>query len=383
VKRPVSELARRGVVAGVAAVAVLALVGVVVFWPSGDAPSLGVTARNLVDAKVTSVEQSTCLSVEVPEATEDCQRVEARLSDGSVVFFVVLATDTRIPELDEGDRVVLFESPSSPSEFRYSFVDFQRGPPLLLLALVFAVVVILLGRWQGVRALAGLVVSGLVLVGFLVPSLLRDSPAVLVALTAAAVIAFAAIYLAHGVNMASSVALVSTLVSLAMITLLAVVVVSAARITGISDESAQVLRITASAVDLRGLLIAGIVIGALGALDDVTVSQVSTVGALRRADPSMPAGRLYQEASRVGRDHVASTVNTLVLTYAGAALPLLLLFAQGDQSVLRVLSGEIVAIEIVRTLVGSIGLVLSVPIATLLAAHVLRPSDEGTGQHVH
>jgi uncharacterized membrane protein len=371
------------VVAGVAAVAVLALVGVVVFWPSGDAPSLGVTARNLVDAKVTSVEQSTCLSVEVPEATEDCQRVEARLSDGSVVFFVVLATDTRIPELDEGDRVVLFESPSSPSEFRYSFVDFQRGPPLLLLALVFAVVVILLGRWQGVRALAGLVVSGLVLVGFLVPSLLRDSPAVLVALTAAAVIAFAAIYLAHGVNMASSVALVSTLVSLAVITLLAVVVVSAARITGISDESAQVLRITASAVDLRGLLIAGIVIGALGALDDVTVSQVSTVGALRRADPSMPAGRLYQEASRVGRDHVASTVNTLVLTYAGAALPLLLLFAQGDQSVLRVLSGEIVAIEIVRTLVGSIGLVLSVPIATLLAAHVLRPSDEGTGQHVH
>jgi uncharacterized membrane protein len=132
-----------------------------------------------------------------------------------------------------------------------------------------------------------------------------------------------------------------------------------------------VVRVTAEALDLRGLLVAGIVIGALGVLDDVTVSQVSTVDALRRANPGLPRRLLYREAMRVGRDHAASTVNTLVLAYAGASLPLLLFFAQGDQPVGRMLSRELVAVEIVRMLVGSIGLVAAVPITTGLAALVM------------
>ena len=139
---------------------------------------------------------------------------------------------------------------------------------------------------------------------------------------------------------------------------------TATHLTGLADNSAQVLRVTASALDLRGLLVAGIVVGALGVLDDVTVSQVSIVAALRRANPGLGWRLLYGEAMSVGRDHVASTVNTLVLAYAGASLPLLLFFTQGDQPVERLLTGELIAVEIVRMLVGSIGLVASVPITT-------------------
>jgi uncharacterized membrane protein len=227
-----------------------------------------------------------------------------------------------------------------------------------------------------VRALIGLAASGAILVAFLVPALLRDEPAVPVALAATVVIAFIALYLAHGVNAGTTVALAGTLVSLALTAGLAFVVAALAEFSGLADARAQTLRVTADALDLRGLLVAGIVVGALGVLDDVTVSQVSIVAALRRANPGLPPHLLYREATKVGRDHVASTVNTLVLAYAGASLPLLLFFAQGDQPVARLLTGELIAVEIVRMLVGSIGLVASVPITTALAALVLSPRDD-------
>ncbi len=218
---------------------------------------------------------------------------------------------------------------------------------------------------------------------FVVPSLLRDQPAVPVALTGAILIAVLALYLAHGLTMSTTVALAGTLVSLLLITFGALLAASAAELTGLADEQAQILRVTAGALDLRGLLVAGIVVGALGVLDDVTVTQVSTVAALRRTDPTIGSRALYNEAIRVGRDHVASTVNTLVLAYAGAALPLVLLFAQGTLPFARILTGEVVAVEVVRMLVGSIGLVLSVPITTALAAIVLTPEDEPGHSHGH
>jgi uncharacterized membrane protein len=218
-----------------------------------------------------------------------------------------------------------------------------------------------------------------------VPALLRDSPTLPVALAGTVAIAFIALYLAHGFKLGTTVALGGTLVALAITSGLAVAVVSVTHLTGLADDSAQVLRVTAEALDLRGLLIAGIVIGALGVLDDVTVSQVSTVDALRRANPGLPRRLLYREAMRVGRDHAASTVNTLVLAYAGASLPLLLFFAQGDQPAARMLTRELIAVEIVRMLVGSIGLVAAIPITTGLAALVMgggevQRSDDGFRQ---
>ena len=269
---------------------------------------------------------------------------------------------------------------TAPREFRYSFADFQRSAPLWWLVGLFVVVVVAFGRWQGVQALGGLAASGAVLIAFLVPALLRDAPAVPVALAATAVIAFVALYLAHGVNAGTTVALAGTLVSLALTAGLAFAVAALAQFSGLADDRAQTLQITADALDLRGLLVAGIVVGALGVLDDVTVSQVSIVAALRRANPGLPPHLLYREATKVGRDHVASTVNTLMLAYVGASLPLLLFFVQGDQPVGRLLAGELIAVEIVRMLVGSIGLVASVPITTALAAVVLAPAGDVLGR---
>ena len=377
---PEQHPAVRRVTLLVAVAAALAILGLVALWPRGDAPDLGVQPNDYVDATVTGFDDSgSCYELEI-EAPAPCQIVDAELASGpdagDQITFQVRPTQFEVPPLEVGDEVVLLDIPTSPPEYRYSFSDFQRTTPLVWLIVAFVVVVVAFGRWQGIRALAGLAASGLVLVGFVVPALLRSEPAVLVALTATTVIGFVALYLAHGVTRATTVALAGTLISLAATTLLAVIVVAATRMTGLVDQNARTLRVTADALDLRGLLVAGIVVGALGVLDDVTVSQVSTVGALRRADPTMSSVALYREAIRVGRDHVASTVNTLVLAYAGASLPLLLFFAQGNQPVGRLVTSELISVEIVRMLVGSIGLVLSVPITTALAAAVLGAGDQ-------
>jgi uncharacterized membrane protein len=374
-RRPVQVLTLAVVCLGA-----LALLGAVAFWPRGDAPDLGIQPTNYVDATVTAIDADTCQDPEIV-GPGPCQVVSAHLTSGpdsgDDITFEVRATQFDVPELAVGDDVVLLDVATSPAQYRYSFSDFQRSTPMLWLVAAFVVVVIAFGRWQGVRALVGLAASGLVLVAFLVPSLLRDEPAVPVALAAAVVIAFVALYLAHGVNVGTTVALAGTLGALALTTVLAFVVAAATNLTGLADERAQTLRVTADALDLRGLLIAGIVVGALGVLDDVTVSQVSIVAALRRANPGLSRRFLYREATHVGRDHVAATVNTLVLAYAGASLPLLLFFVQGDQPIGRLLTSEVIAVEVVRMLVGSIGLVASVPITTALAAAVLGPGDDG------
>jgi len=363
----------------------LAVLGAIAFWPRGDAPDLGVQPTTYVDATVTGIDADTCQDPEIV-APGPCQLVSAELTSGDnrgdEITFEVRATQFDVPELARGDRIVLLDVATSPPRYRYSFADFQRSTPMLWLLGAFVVVVIAFGRWQGVRALIGLAASGVVLLAFLVPALLRDEPAVPVALAATVAIAFIALYLAHGINTGTTVALAGTLAALAITTALAFGVAAATSLSGLADDRAQTLRVTAEALDLRGLLVAGIVVGALGVLDDVTVSQVSIVAALRRANPGLSRRFLYHEATKVGRDHVASTVNTLVLAYAGASLPLLLFFVQGDQPTGRLLTSELIAVEVVRMLVGSIGLVASVPITTALAAAVLGPGDDPHG-HSH
>jgi uncharacterized membrane protein len=370
----------------VAVAGALSLLGLVALWPRGDAPDLGMQPNTYVDGTITGIDDGVCDDTEI-NAPGQCLLVDTHLTSGpdsgDDITFQVRATQTDVPPLHTGDEVVLLDIVTSPPEFRYTFADFQREAPLLWLVLAFVVVVVAFGRWQGLRALGGLVASGLILVAFVVPALLRDEPALLVALAGTVAIAFVAIYLAHGLSTATTVALAGTIVSLVVTTVLAFVTAGLTSLTGLTDQNAQTLRVTAEALDLRGLLVAGIVVGALGVLDDVTVTQVSTVAALRRADPTMSTVRLYREATKVGRDHVASTVNTLVLAYAGASLPLLLFFSQGSQPVGRLLTGEVVAVEVVRMLVGSIGLVLSVPITTGLAAAVLGADDDAGHAGLH
>ncbi|MCI0345592.1 MAG: YibE/F family protein, partial [Chloroflexi bacterium] len=303
-----------------------------------------------------------------------CNLVRARVTEGpeeGAIVELELPLGAGIVEINDGDDIVLSYEPGAPPEAQYQFADFQRETPLALLALVFVVAVVALGRLRGGLAIAGLVASLLVIGVFVLPALLRGSSPLAVALVGASVVAFIALYLAHGVTARTTVALLGSLASLVLTGMLALVFVAATKLTGLADESAGFLQLTAGQVDLEGLLLAGIVIGSLGVLDDVTVTQVSAVWELHRTDPGLGPAGLYRSAVRIGRDHIASTVNTLVLAYAGASLPLLLLFTEADRAIGDVVTGETVAVEIVRTLVGSIGLVASVPITTALAAVVV------------
>ncbi|MGY6502189.1 MAG: YibE/F family protein [Acidimicrobiales bacterium] len=372
----------RAVLGGVALVAVVTVVGLILWWPRGEIADSGASVAGLSYPRATVVDiaPGECLTFEIAAPT-DCDLVTLTVTSGpdadSTVTMQVSAIDFDVPPLSVGDRLVVQYNPMAPAPYAYTFWEFERGAPLLALTFLFVVIVIVFGRWQGLRALTGLVVTFGIILVFLLPSLLRDQPAVGVALVGASLIAFSTLYLAHGVSLNTTVALVGTMASLVVITALGAVFVGLASLTGLSGPDAQLLRVSAEALDPAGLLLAGIIIGALGVLDDVTVTQVAAVAEIRNADPTMSGRELYRRGIRVGREHIAATVNTLVLAYVGASLSLMLFFVQSARPLGLVLGQEAVAIEIVRTLVGSIGLVAAVPITTGLAVLISRaePSD--------
>jgi uncharacterized membrane protein len=270
----------------------------------------------------------------------------------------------------------------------YTLQDFERRGPMLILAGLFVLVVLAFARWRGALSLVGLAISLAIVLLFVVPAILDGKSALLVAVVGAMAVALTTIPLAHGWGAKSLAALLGTAASLILTALLAVLFTDLTHLTGLSSEEAIFLQIGNADVSLQGLLLAGMVIGALGVLDDVTISQASTVLALRRANPALPFRRLFGLALEVGRDHVSATVNTLVLAYVGAALPILLLFSAADLGVGDAANLEVVAKEIVATLVGSIGLISAVPVTTGLAALLAVREDPGRleadgGAHAH
>jgi uncharacterized membrane protein len=283
-------------------------------------------------------------------------------------FSVDVSPESPLAAIEPETTIVVARNPDAPPTLRYSFVDVQRGPVLATLAVVFAIAVILLGRLRGAAALLGLVVTFLLLLEFVLPAILSGRDPTVVAAFSASAMAYVALYLAHGFGPMTSIALLGTLSSLLLTVLLGSLFVGLANFLVFTSEEAFLVTIGAANIDLSGMILAGVIIGALGAIDDMTVTQASAVAELAAASPEMPRHALVRAGLRIGRDHVSSTVNTLFLAYAGASLPLLLLFVLTDQSVLFVANRELVATEIVRTLVGSVGLVASVPITTWLAS---------------
>jgi len=349
------------------------LFGLAVLWPTGEPENDRQLLRlDFRDATVLAVQADVCPGIVTGSPSANCRLVTAGLTGGANagqrVSVIINESDPVVPKLDEGDRVVLAFNPQAIEQFRYTFADFQRNSPLLWLFGLFVIVVVALARWHGARAILAMLISLVVLVAWILPSLLRGNDALQVALVGAGVIAFVALYLTNGINTHTTVALLGTFAALVVTALLAWLFARLGNLTGVTDEAQQTLRFTATGVDLRDLVIAGSVIGALGVLDDMTVTQVSAVSELRRVDPTITRRRLYRSAMRIGRDHVGSTINTLVLAYAGASLPLLLIYVQSSTPLLRVFGAEVIATEIIRTLAGTIGLVLSVPITTALAA---------------
>lgn len=355
--------------------AALTLVGLVLLWPSG---SVQRTASDVepqatpVNAVVDTVGRELCDEAD-PESGQ-CQFLSVRITSGSFTgeqALIQLPGGAGTARFDDGDRIMVETFLDAEGQLQVSFIDFKRSSSLLVLLGLFVVVVLALGRLRGLGALGGLGASLLVLTVFVLPSILRGHDAVLVALVGASVIAFLALFLAHGLNVGTAIALIGTFASMAIIGVLAAIFSGVARLTGLADEYATVLPAFGIEVNLKGILLAGIVIGSLGVLDDVTVTQVSAVAELRAAQPDATPNQVYRQALNIGRDHIASTVNTLFLAYAGAALPLLLLFTQSQQPITSIVSRELVATEVIRSLVGSIGLVASVPITTLLASRVM------------
>ncbi|MGL4306670.1 MAG: YibE/F family protein [Mycobacteriaceae bacterium] len=282
------------------------------------------------------------------------------------------------PQLAVGDQLRITRQIDSTGTTKYGFNDYERSGQLILLAAVFAIVVIAVASWRGLRALAGIFVAFAVLVGFLLPALLDGKPAVPVALVSAAAILFAVLYLAHGVSLRTSSALVGTLSALLLSALLSWFAIKFSHITGLSDDSTSRLQLSIGHISIAGLILAGFIIGSLGVLNDVTITQASTVFELAELDNSSSRKTIFIGAMRVGRDHIASTVYTLVLAYAGSALPLLLLFSVAGRSLTDVLTSDQVAIELARSFVGGIALALSVPLTTFIAVVLARPQPGKT-----
>ena len=376
--RDVPVRAKRVLAATCAVLGVITCLGVLVLWPRGDAVSgllRDVTGlQETYDAEVLSVITESCRGT-LPEDDIQCAHVTFRLlggpDEGERASIEFQPDSPRLSSIERGTTIVLARNPDAPKIVRYGFVDIERGRIMLILAVVFAAAVVLLGRLRGVAALVGLAVTFFLLLEFALPAILSGHNPTIVAAFAASAMAFFALYLAHGFTAMTSIALLGTLASLLLTVLLGSVFTRLSNFSGLASEEAFLVNIGASELDLSGLVLAGVIIGALGAIDDMTVTQSSAVAELAAADPRADRGALFRAGLRIGRDHVSSTVNTLFLAYVGASLPLLLLFILTDQSPAFVATREVVATEIVRTLVGSIGLVASVPLTTWLAAYCL------------
>ncbi|MFI1366968.1 YibE/F family protein [Streptomyces griseochromogenes] len=397
---PVSKHLRKVIAAILIPFAAAVVIGLVVLWPGGAPPHerTGVGFdRQTQQATVTKVVEVSCKSVNASgdtptgdtstaegnsaqqEAKGTCKKATVRVDTGKDKgrTFTEIVQPDQSRQLRQDEKVVVAYEPSAPRDLQYSVTDVDRKFPMALLAGIFALAVVVVGRMRGVMALVALAVSFLVLTLFILPAILQGSNPLMVAVVGASAIMLIALYMCHGLSARTSVAVLGTLVSLLLIGVLGSEFIDWAALTGNTDDNTGLIHGLYPSIDMSGLLLAGVIIGSLGVLDDVTVTQTSAVWELHEANPSMGWRGLYRAGIRIGRDHIASVVNTLVLAYAGAALPLLLLFSIAQSSVGTVANSELVAEEIVRTLVGSIGLVASVPVTTALAALVVSADRPG------
>ena len=335
----------------------------VALWPS---PVTGETvADEFVTAKIDAVDISDDTGFG-PSAD-----VTVTVLDGpfaTQTFVLDTVPTTTLPTLSSGDRIELEQVVSPDGTPRFHLRDFRRAPALLVLIGLFVGAVLLVGRWHGFRALLGLAVSLFLVVRFIVPAILAGSNPAVVALVGAVAVMLVALYLTYGFNAMTASAAVGTAGALAITVGIGVTAIDRVKISGYATEEAVYAGMSVAGLDLRGIVLAGLIIAALGVLDDVTVSQASTVFALHDTDRTLTWRPLFTRAMTVGRDHISAVVNTLFLAYAGASLALLVLLSTSGVSAGQVFNSELFAEELVKILVGSLGLIAAVPCTTLLAA---------------
>ncbi len=315
--------------------------------------------------------------VEVLDGPEAGEAIDASVQGAGAALS---GSDDRLA-YEVGDEVVVarFTGPAGGAAF---IAEPWRVPMLGMVAAAFAAVVLVVGGLRGARSLVALALTLAVVIKLVVPLLLRGVDPVILAVGGGALVTLATLLMTEGLSRISLAALLGTMAALGLTAVLAGLFTVAAEFTALqgNEEIAFLIPLVGERIDLQGILLAATVFGALGVLDDVTVTQAATVEQLHRADPAAYRRGVIARAMRVGRSHIAATVNTLMLAYLGAGLPLLLLFALGGQEPLSVLNSEIVAVEVIRALVGSIGIVAAVPLTTLIAAALMVPASRSADE---
>lgn len=349
-------------------IGVATIVATVLLWPNADATddlrgSVGFAAPGVTfpDAEVVSVQRAS-ITAELLEGEDDGTEVT-----------VEVPPQVAESGLEAGDRIQLIRTPAGEgSDVTFGYFGTDRSADLWVLVALFVAVVLWVARLRGVLALVGLAFSASVVWLFVLPALLTGEPPVLVAVTGSVAILYVVLYTTHGFSMRTSAALAGTLGGLAITAAIGRWAVGSAHLAGNSDEGSNALSTFAESLSFQGLLVAAIILAGLGVLNDVTITQASAVWELRVASPGMSRTRLFTSAMRIGRDHIASSIYTIVFAYLGAALTLLLVIQLYDRSVYDLVGTEEIATEIVRSLTSSIGLVLAVPVTTLIAVITVR-----------
>jgi uncharacterized membrane protein len=366
--------------------AIWTVVGLIAFWPgdmshhvNSDVAGYSVPGVTYPKARITGSKDISCegLSGSTPGVNNArCAEVTSQLLEGDDKGQVVMVPITAAiysSGVKVGQVIKLVRVPPTADQpAQYQFSDFERSTPLLVVALIFAVVVIVVARWRGFAALIGLGFAGFIMVTFMFPALIAGSNPIMVGLIGSSAIMFVALYAAHGFSARTTTALVGTLFGLILIALLGYLATKWSHLTGVAGEEDYVLAAAAPDLRLTSVVICGIIVAGLGILNDVTITQASAVWEL--ADQGATHKRLFSRAMRIGRDHIASTVYTIAFATAGSSLAVLLLITVNNRPLLDVLMTEQFAAEVLRILVSSIGLILAVPLTTAVAVAVVRAS---------
>ena len=358
--------------------AVLLMVGIPYFFePPQFSGSTGATlGSQTVLAKITQIVDEGQINLNGRNQLYQVMQVEVLEGDYKGIPFQIDYGKRQVRNdnfrFAAGDEVYVEVDKTPDNVLQAYYVDYVRSQPLLILLIAFIVSMLIMGHWKGLGSLVSLGVSMVMIIGYVIPHILAGEDPVKVSLIGSVILLAATLYLTYGWNLKTHASVVSIMVSLLITGALSLFFVYLTRLTGYGDENATYLmQFSSVPMDPRGLLLGGMIIGSLGVLDDLVTSQSAAVVEIHDANPSLGFRRTFQKAMRIGQDHVAATVNTLVLAYTGAALPLLLIFTLGNGSYSYFINSEFLAEEIVRTLVGSLGLIAAVPISTFLATVII------------
>jgi uncharacterized membrane protein len=379
----------RGLIGAVGLLALATAIGLIALWPhaAGHSGRSEVMGGPTLAATVTATRVVRCPG----PVNQRCSQIVAKIgagADRATRQTITLGPANVAPIVKTGDDVRLQRAAgipdgSSASSERYAFASVDRRGTMLWLAIVFAVLVVALARWRGVLALVGFAVSLWLVTSFVVPAVSAGRPAFAVAMVGSFAVMFVTVGLTYGLSATSLAAILGIAGSLVLAGVLGSFAVHAARLDGRANEFSQALTQLNGTLSLQGVVLAGLVFGALGVLADQAVTQASAVMALRRANPQLDVRGVYKGALQVGRDHLVATTHTLVLVYVGATFPLLLVLHAGGVGGTDALNMQDLAEPVIATLVGAIALLVSVPLTTALVALIAAPAPAGALPDAH